>query len=154
MNTPAPQPPRSLWPYAIIAWMALFATGVFSYIVFAQGHKMDLVRADYYDEEIKFQQQIDRVNRTKAVERQVAITRAEGAIRIVLPPEHARQKPTGTVHLYRPSNAKLDQQIPLSLGGEAVQNIDTKSLQSGLWKVRVTWKVGDEEFFHDQSVVL
>lgn len=154
MNTPAPKPARSFWPYAIIVWMTLFATGVFSYIVFAQGHKMDLVGADYYDQEIKFQQQIDRVDRTRAVERQVAVTYADGAIRIALPTEHAGQNPTGTVHLYRPSNAKLDQHLPLALDAAAAQRIDAQNLLPGLWKVRITWKAGDQEFFHDQSVVL
>jgi hypothetical protein len=138
MNTPAPKPARSFWPYAIIVWMTLFATGVFSYIVFAQGHKMDLVGADYYDQEIKFQQQIDRVDRTRAVERQVAVTFADGAIRIALPPEHVGQNPTGTVHLYRPSNAKLDQRLPLALDATAAQRIDAQNLLPGLWKVRIT----------------
>lgn len=154
MNTTASRPARSFWPYAIIIWMSLFATGVFSYIVFAQGHKMDLVGTDYYDQEIKFQQQIDRMDRTRAVEREVAIAYVDGSIRVALPPEHVRQKVTGTVHLYRPSNAKLDQHFPLSLGAEAAQSIDAKALQPGLWKVRVTWKVGGEEFFHDKSVVV
>lgn len=154
MNTPAPQPPRSFWPYAIMIWMALFAAGIFSFIVVAQRNHVDLVGPDYYDQEIKFQQQIDRVANTRAVQREVSIRYAAGEIDIALPAEHARRNLTGTVQLYRPSDASLDQNVPLAVGETGGQKIDAKTLRPGLWKVRVTWKVGAEEYYFAQSVVV
>jgi hypothetical protein len=154
MNTPALQPPRSLWPYAIMIWMALFATGIFSFIVVAQRNHVDLVGPDYYDQEIKFQQQIDRVANTRSVKREISIRYNAGEIDIALPPEHARQSPTGSIQLYRPSDASLDQQVTLAVGKNGDQKIDATKLRPGLWKVRITWKVGPEEYFFDQSLVV
>jgi hypothetical protein len=154
MNTPALQPPRSLWPYAIMIWMALFAAGIFSFIVVAQRNHVDLVGPDYYDQEIKFQQQIDRVANTRTVQREVSIRYAAGEIDIALPAEHVRRNLAGTVQLYRPSDASLDQNVPLAVGETGGQKIDAKTLRPGLWKVRVTWKVGAEEYYFAQSIII
>lgn len=154
MNSPALQSTRSLWPHAIIIWMSLFASGVVSYIVFAQTNRMELVGADYYEQEIRFQQRIDSVDRTRAVQKDVTVGYDKGLIRIVLPAEHAKQNPTGGIHLYRPSNSKLDQHVKLVVGPSGEQQLDAKSLQGGLWKVRVTWTVGKDEFYFDQSIVV
>lgn len=154
MNTPAPKPPRSFWPYAIMIWMALFATGIFSFFVVAQRNHVDLVGADYYDQEMKFQQQIDRVAHTRSVKREISVRYAAGEIDIALPAGHARQSPTGSIQLYRPSDASLDQQVALAVGKDGDQKIDATKLRPGLWKVRITWKVGAEEFFFDQSIVV
>lgn len=154
MNTADPKPARSFWPYAIIIWMSLFATGVFSYIVFAQGNRMELVAADYYEQEIRYQTRIDSVDRTRAVQKDVAVGYEKGRIRIALPVEHAKQNPTGSIHLYRPANSKLDQLVKLAVGASGEQQVDAKSLQAGLWKVRVSWLVGKEEFYFDKSIVV
>jgi hypothetical protein len=154
MNPPAPNPPRSFWPYAIMIWMALFATGIVSFVVVAQKNHVDLVGADYYDQEMKFQQQIDRVANTRSVKREISVRYSAGEIDIALPPEHARQNPTGSIQLYRPSDASLDQQVALAVGKNGDQKIDATKLRPGLWKVRITWKVGPEEYFFDQSLVV
>ncbi len=154
MNTPAPLTGRSPWPYAIAVWMTLFATGVAGFIVFAQGHRMDLVAADYYEQEIRYQGRIDSVDRARALRKEAAVEYANGSLRITLPTEHANRHPSGTVHLYRPSNAKLDQHIKLAVGASAEQRLDAKSLLPGLWRVRVAWTVGADEFFHEDTVIV
>ena len=58
------------------------------------------------------------------------------------------------IALSKDSNAKLDFEVPLALDGTGAQCIPTGKLQGGLWKVRVQWTSGGQEFFHDQSVVL
>ncbi len=51
------------WPGG---FFILFGGYIAGFIVFASRQKMDLVRNDYYDQEIRYQQQIDRVQRTAA----------------------------------------------------------------------------------------
>lgn len=155
MNPTIPYPQsRSLWPYAIIAWMALFATGVVSYIVFAQGHRMELVRADYYEQDVRFQERMDRVERTRAMPHPVSVAHAGGRITLTLPAEHARAGAVGTVELYRPSDARLDRELPLAVDAHGGQTIDARDLRPGLWKVRVSWTAAGEDYFHDESVVI
>jgi nitrogen fixation protein FixH len=114
------------------------------------------VREDYYDQEIRFQQQIDRVQRTQAISTQITLASdpATHFISIGLPPEQAAQNPAGTILLYRPSDASLDRQFALKLGADGVQRLDVHTLLPGLWKVRVQWTIHGQDYSFDKSIVL
>src|SRR4051794_7473798 len=56
------KPTRNLWPHAIILVFALFISGTVSLVIFACSQKLDLVSADYYEQELKFQRRIDQVD--------------------------------------------------------------------------------------------
>src|SRR3990172_2138577 len=104
------EPTRSPWPLAIIAWFALFSAFLAAFIVFAVRQREDLVRRDYYDAEVRYQQHLDRAHRGQAVSGEVAI-RYEAAMQrvtIQLPPTQARHRPTGRISFSRPSDASLD----------------------------------------------
>lgn len=144
------------WPYAIIGWMLLFGTGMAAWVVVAVRNDPELVRADYYEQEIAYQKQIDRLSRTAAVRSEVSVAyqSAQQQIALRIPAGHLADKTTGTIHFYRPSHAKSDFTLPLAVDAAGAQTIPTIKLQSGLWKVRVSWTSGGQEFFHDQSLVL
>lgn len=147
--------PFSPWPISIVALFAIFIGGLIAFIVFATRQRDDLVRADYYEQEIRYQEHIDRINRTQdsAPTAAVRYDAREQRITIELPTAHV-QGSSGQVHLYRPADARLDRQLPLAVGTDGVQHLDARDLRAGLWKVRVEWSVAGEEFFIDRSVVL
>lgn len=147
--------PFPIWPTCIIAFFVVFIAGLLTFIVFASTQRNDLVRPDYYEAEIRYQQQIDRIQRTRSMTEPVAILYdgPHRRITIQLPTAHARAS-SGLVHLYRPSDSRLDRELPLALDAEGRQHLDTAPLRSGLWKVRVQWSVGGEDFYLDQALVL
>jgi len=144
------------WPYAIIGTFIVFISGTVSLVVFSTRQKLDLVSADYYEQEIGYQKQMERVARTQAMPSQVQMNfdRVGQTIRIALPVDHASQHPTGWVHLYRPSSAHSDQDVALSLNAQGVHQLQAGTLAPGFWKVRVQWQVGEIEYFAEQGVVV
>jgi nitrogen fixation protein FixH len=147
---------RSLWPYAIAGYFGLAIAGIAIFVTWAVRQNMDLVCADYYEHEILFQKQIDAVNRTRPFVRElnVAYDMANGSLLVRLPAMHAREQFTGKAHLYRPSNAKLDQSIDLKPADDGTQTIDAMHLAPGLWKVRLDWTTAGESFAFEQTVVI
>lgn len=146
---------RNIWPYAIIAYFAVFITGVVTWITFAMRHDDQLVRPDYYAHELKYQGQIESMARTGALAAgaRVIYDSIGQVIRLELPQAHSNGI-EGTVHLYRPSDARLDQKLQLEISQEGKQQIDVSHLQSGLWKVLVAWKALDKDYYLEQPVVL
>lgn len=144
------------WPYAITGWMLLFGTGMAAWVVVAVRNDPELVRPDYYEQEIAYQKQIDRLSRTAAMHGDVSVTyeSARQLVALRLPSSLLVGTPTGTIHFYRPSNAKLDFELPLAVDAVGTQQIPAAKLQAGLWKVRIAWTSGGQEYFHDQSLVL
>lgn len=147
---------RSLWPLGITLAFVLFALGIATMVVIACSLKVDLVRPDYYDEEIKYQAQLDRLNRTARLSDAVKIN-YDGSSRrltISLPLIHAGPDTVGRIEFYRPSATNLDRQLKLALDANGRQTVDAAALIPGLWRVRVHWTVGNEEFFADQKIIV
>ena len=147
---------KNIWPYAIIAYFVVFITGIATWVSFAMRHDDQLVRPDYYEHEMKYQSQIDRITRTRALNGEAIITYnpVEKNIRIALPAEMCRQKLQGTIHLYRPSDARLDQKISLAPAIDGSQQINVSQLQSGLWRLRLNWNTDGDEYYFEKPVVL
>jgi nitrogen fixation protein FixH len=147
---------RSLWPYAIGGYFVLAITGIAIFVTWAVSQNMDLVRSDYYEHEILFQRHIDAVNRTRPLGDQVAITFNADARAILarIPAAHVATQLSGRVHLYRPSDAKLDRHVELKPGADGEQSIDAAQLASGLWKVRVEWTTNREEYVFERSLII
>jgi len=150
------KPARNLWPIGVITACALFVAGTAALIVVACCQRMDLVTPDYYEQELRFQGQIDRVERTRsaAAQASVAYDVAAQSITIFLPPDHARPPITGRIELYRPSAAGLDRAVKLEPDARGVQRLDAAGLAPGLWKVRVSWTAAEQDYYLEQKVVV
>jgi nitrogen fixation protein FixH len=149
------KPPRSLWPVAITTFFILAALFLGSFVIYALRQREDLVATNYYENEIRYQQQIDLQNRSQAVAAQVVVTYEPIANHIVITlPAAQAQGAAGKIRLYRPSDASLDREFPLAPDAAGAQTLDAAKLQPGLWKVRVQWTAGGQEYFVDQRVIV
>ncbi len=144
------------WPYGITAFLVLFFGCVVSFGIFAVRQRVDLVRVDYYEEELRYGKQYDRLSRTKALEHPMSVAHLAQAhqIALQLPPEHASNGAKGTIQFYRPSDARLDREVPLATTASGMQLLDASTLQAGLWRIRVSWQSGGNEYFHASKVVI
>jgi hypothetical protein len=146
------KPSRNLWPWGILLAFGLFFTGTIGLVVVACSHRMDLVSADYYEREIKYEGQLDRLRRAGS---QASIVYNAPAQRLQIGLPLSPGAPlSGFIELYRPSSAALDCRYPLSLDAGGVHTLDVRNLSPGLWKVRVSWNATGQEFFAEKSVIL
>ena len=151
-------PPKSFnpWPAALVSVFVLFSTFLLLFVVFVAKQPADLVRRDYYEEEVRFQKHLDRLRRTESFGDQVAVRFEAREHRIVvrLPRSTGAAMASGSIHLYRPSDASADQTVPLTAGAEGVQHVDATRLRPGLWKVRVELEADGREYFFDRPIVV
>ena len=146
---------RNPWPIGLVVFFIVFAAYIVGFVVFASRQKMDLVREDYYDQEIRFQQQIDRVHRTVAVlaNADIDYDRAGDLVTLSLPSVQHHEI-SGTVSFYRPSDASLDTDVKLGLDLAGHQSVNVRALRAGLWKVRVQWQATGQEYVFEKPIVI
>jgi nitrogen fixation protein FixH len=155
MNTKAVNTKTSWWPRFIIATFVFFALFIGNMVRQAMQSDVDLVSKDYYKKELAYQEHINQINATQNLNREVLINNAEAAELISLVfPENAASTITGTVHFFRPSDAKQDFEIPLHLNSDKQQHIPTKALAKGLWRIKLTWSVGERDYYQQQDITL
>jgi hypothetical protein len=142
------------WPICIITVFTLAIIGCVGFVTFCALHPTELVAQDYYEQEIHYQSQLDRMEmvRTSGSLASIQYNQSEKLITISIPEEVDKARPTGKVEFYRPSAASLDRSVKLEVDENGNQQVDARNLQPGLWKVRVTWSGGGKDFFLEQKV--
>jgi len=144
------------WPVSIIAFYTLAICGVVTFVIYCSHHKVDLVAADYYEQEVRYQDQIDRANRATSLQAPATVSynTTTRLITVSLPNTHLQESLKGWIQLYRPSAAHLHQKLPLALDASGRQQIDGKILSDGLWHVRISWNLNGADYYFDQKVVI
>lgn len=149
-------PKRNLWPLGIVLSFALFVAGTASLVVMAARNSSDLVSANYYDDEVRFQTHIDELNRARNLAKRINVQydSATHNIVVVMPADHSAIATNGRIELYRPSAARFDKSLELIPDAAGVQLIDTSRLAPGLWIAKIVWTVDDKIYRHEQKLVI
>ena len=144
---------KNAWPVGIVIFFIVFISGVVGFTVWSAHHRDDLVAPDYYEQELRFQERIDATVRAGMAHLTptVEYDREASALMLTFAPAEAVQSATGTVTLYRPSDASLDRAFPFDPDPAGVLNIPI-SLARGLWRVRVEWYKRDQTYFAEEAV--
>lgn len=111
----------------------------------------DLVVEDYYQKELKFQSDIDKEKNAKALKTNINWKKTENGILVEFPKELDVKKIKGTVFLYRPSNKKLDFEIPISLSNHNLLIPDNKLLD-GRWNISIDWAYNKESYLYKEAI--
>jgi nitrogen fixation protein FixH len=113
-----------------------------------------LVADDYYDQEIKYQQQIDRMERTNKLDEKNIIVFNGTTVNVSIPKSLLNKNLTGEIYFYRPSDEKSDIKIQLLTDSLGLQVIPVSSLEKGLWTVKINWITGDKEYYTEKRIRL
>lgn len=142
------------WGTGIVIVIAIFMIITISTVVYLMNQDVYLVADDYYDKEIKYQQQIDRMERVKKLDAKNIIALNGSIVNVNLPKSVLKNDLTGEIYFYRPSDEKNDIKIPLSIDSLGLQVIPVNSLAKGLWTVKINWMTGDKEYYTEKRIRL
>ena len=128
---------------------------VFFMVYKAMQQDFHLVYEDYYDKEIKYQGEIDRMKNAQELKEGLKIEYLlkEDKIKITYPSEH-KKSIKGAIYLFRPSDSSLDTSFPIKADKEGTQIISASSLKNGLWQVKVNWVFGNKEYQQEKNLIL
>jgi hypothetical protein len=144
------------WPVSIIAFFTVAILGCVTFVTFCSQHPADLISPNYYEDEVRYQAQIDRMKLTQqqAAGASVSYDAATKHIKLSLGSDKSGSKASGQILLYRPSALNQDRQLQLNLNTKGEQILDGASLLPGLWRVRVSWTMDQNQYFIDRQIVV
>ncbi len=140
------------WGKGIILVFTVFMIGIGVMVYKSMTKNIDLVSNNYYEKELKYQEQINKINNTNRLAQGVKIETNSGAVIITYPGNSG--KVTGEVSFYKPSDAKNDFKINVESGSDLKQIISTEKLTKGLWKVQVNWAMDGQEYFNEEKITI
>lgn len=143
------------WGTGIVIAFIAFISFIMFFVVQMNTDKKydhDLVTKQYYQKELEFQDDINKINNSKALDKDVTWYKTQDGILIVFPETLKVKDITGNVFLYRPSNKKLDFEMPISLSTHRLL-IPKQRLLDGRWNITIDWShQGNAYLFKDKIV--
>lgn len=143
------------WGTGIVIGMALFISFIL-YLVFNmltdEKFDHDLVTEEYYKKELLFQQEIDAETRGNELVENISDRRTENGWLIEFPEDLNLADVSGNLNFYRPSNAKLDFDIPLNLESHSIE-ISDENLIPGRWNIIIHWEYQGETYLYKKEIV-
>ena len=112
----------------------------------------DLVTDEYYKEELKYQDAIDKEANAKTLKTNVKWRKTDEGIQFEFPSDLNYKNISGKVFLYRPSNKQLDIEIPISLSDHYLLIPDDRLLD-GRWNISIDWRYNQSEYLFKAQIV-
>lgn len=113
--------------------------------------QIDLVSENYYQDEIAFQQQIDRVSNARLSSSVTMTYQSDRQQMVFVLPTDLKK---GEITFYRPSDRQQDFRVAIAPGQPTRKIIPTDSLAKGNWRVQFTWTDGRLEYYKEEQIFL
>lgn len=143
------------WGTGIVIAFILFIGFILYFVInMAANEKYnhDLVTEEYYKKELEYQEDIDKLNNAKALEKDITVTKTYEGLQVIFPDNLNIEEITGKLFLYRPSNKQLDFETSFSLSKPNLL-IPDKRLVDGRWNIVIDWQYKDKLYLYKASIV-
>lgn len=118
-------------------------------VTMAMQQKMDLVADDYYEQELHYQERIDKQKRTNELSEQLSWEVSNGKLKIKFPQQFKSQLITGKIHFFRPSDSRLDKNIFIPADASLIKSIEINDFKKGAYKIQFDWQVNKVKYYNE-----
>lgn len=139
------------WGNRVIIILVVFVTGIISMVYISMRQTNEVMDANYYEREMKYQQVIDGKKNLLSLNDSVSIKNDGAVIKIAFPPSTVDKLDSGTIQFMKLSDAKDDKFIPMSGSKTELYQIPLSYIARGFYKVRVEWSNEGKPYYHEQN---
>jgi len=140
------------WGKGIIAVFILFAIFIGTLVTVCVRQDISLVSNTYYQDELAYQKQIERILNTERLPNKPAMRIADGQLEIHFIYSDTLQ--SGELKLFRPSDISMDKSFVLQSSENGVQHFDLSQLPAGMYKARMSWMMSGKEYYLENIINL
>ncbi|MBQ0908073.1 FixH family protein [Flavobacterium sp. F-328] len=143
------------WGTGVVIAFGLFMTFILYFVFTVQSESKydnELVVEEYYKHDAHFGEEMTRIENATNLAQKPIINTVSSGIEIVFPEDFIAKDVTGKVSLYRPSNKKLDFEVPISLSNATTLLIPKKSLAGGRWDINMEWQYKGKSYLSKETI--
>ncbi|PSR12499.1 MAG: hypothetical protein DA408_05035 [Bacteroidetes bacterium] len=143
------------WGTGIFIFYCLFASVLFFSVYKSTQYDHSLVVDNYYEQDLAYQDQFDRIANSAKLTQQVRIQvlPATDQVQLVFPADLPAPL-TGNLLFYKANNKALDWELPLMTDGDNQMLVSIGQLPPGRWKLQIHWEAGDKPYYDEKILDL
>lgn len=138
------------WGTGIALVYTLFVVTMVGMVVYSKTLDNSLVVDNYYEEDIAYQQHIDKLQNAASLPADLRIELVDQSVDLVFPPD--MKDITGKVSFYRADDKSLDFAVDVQVGKDNTMRISTANILPGKWEIKVDWFGDGRPFYKEQAV--
>lgn len=142
------------WGTGIVIAFVLFMSFILFFVIRVQSNSKydnELVTEEYYKKEATVQNEIEKQQNALELVDKITFNKTDEGILISFPKDFNPKNIKGIVFLYRPSDQKLDFEMPISISSPYLL-IPKNSLVGGLWDITIDWSYNSKEYMNKETI--
>ncbi|AFN74754.1 cbb3-type cytochrome c oxidase maturation protein CcoH [Melioribacter roseus P3M-2] len=142
------------WGTIIVIVYTVFVIGTLTMVYIFMNQDVSLVTENYYAEEIKYQNQIEKKKNSESLDKNISVIMNEGYVDIVFPEITQPEKIKGEIEFYRPSDQERDFIADIQLDSTYTFRVPFNKLKRGYWKIKIDWSDGIKEYYYEKNLMI
>jgi nitrogen fixation protein FixH len=142
------------WGTGIFIFIVLFLAVCMLFLWYTRTMEINMVEEDYYPKELKHEEHMNKIRNADALPDRMKVVVGEELVSITMPEGMRGKQVTGKIHIYRPSDEKLDVSLRLATDTSGLQSIPRSGLVKGRYIVKVEWLAGKTEYYQEADIYI
>ncbi|MES2555764.1 MAG: FixH family protein [Bacteroidota bacterium] len=137
------------WGYKITFLYLGFVALITTMVVLSMRERVELVAADYYEQELNYQARIDAINHASELKEELTWRIDGTTLQLKFPEDLKDQKISGSIFFFRPSDSRLDKTMKIDPVISDTYAISLDKLQKGMYHMQISWKAANINYYKD-----
>jgi hypothetical protein len=142
------------WGWNITLLYSSFVCFILFMGYLASREKVELVSANYYDEELKYQNRIDKIALTDSMHVKPEWQVNGNQIAMLFPKSLDAESIRGNIHFYCPADEKRDFSVPFQAVANKRLSISSDKLHHGTYRMQIDWTEGKKDFYTEGVITV
>lgn len=142
------------WGTGIVLALLVMISGMIVLVSIAVRQDFDLVDNDYYQKSITYQQHIEKVENTAALEHKITFELSSDTLKLIFPDLANHQDYTGKIHFYSPVEERRDFSLAIKPDSAFTQIIDLQNLEKGRYQVKIDWTANKVSYYQEEEIAI
>jgi nitrogen fixation protein FixH len=142
------------WSIRITILYLGFVALILTLVFVSSSNKEELVASNYYEQELKFQDQIDAMNNANQLTESVQHQITADAVLFSVPKEFITKDFSGQVTFYCPSDSKKDASFKMKLNSQGEFTVLKNKIQHGIYKLKIGWQANQKHYFKEEVLTI
>ncbi|MCU0429409.1 MAG: FixH family protein [Cytophagaceae bacterium] len=138
------------WGHYIILSFVFFAAFILYLVYRSSQYTVDLVSEDYYQRELDFQQQLDKMN--NAASHKVQLHWSDSTLILEFP--DTTDFDGAHLRFMRPSDSRLDRKWMVADLQHARKIVPLSSLKTGLYTLSIEWSDTRKAYYQEEQIMI
>ncbi len=142
------------WGTGIFITIVIFLIGMITLVVISSMQPLNLVTPDYYPKGIDYQQQINKIEKTKELVEKIQLTQDDKFIYINFPAIDSINIPVGKILVFFPRDKNLDREFNIEVNNSLIQTISKEGMVKGRCIIKIDWSFDGVDYYQEEDMML